>query len=71
LYRVMMTNPSPDSALDLELQLLHDDYVRQINAAVQAGRDDLAASLSQDFPEDALDLLVRAGAGEVRTPGRS
>lgn len=45
---------------DAELIELHDSYVWQVNAAVSAGRDDLVWSLAQEFPDEALDLLVRS-----------
>jgi hypothetical protein len=55
----MMTNNAADGRLDAELIALHDAYVRQVNAAVSAGRDGLAWDLARDFPEDALEVLVR------------
>ena len=45
---------------DAELTELHDSYVWRVNAAVSAGRDDLVCSLSQEFPDEAMDLLVRS-----------
>ena len=49
----------PDSPLDAELTALHDAYTWQVNAALAQGREDLAAEVAQDFPDDALALLVQ------------
>jgi hypothetical protein len=49
-----------DDPLDDELTELHDLYVWQANAAVSTGRDDLAWELAQEFPDEALELLVRS-----------
>ena len=54
----MMRQPA-GSPLDTELVELHDFYVGQVNAAVEAGRDDLVWDLAQDFPDEALELLLR------------
>ena len=48
-----------NSPYDVELVELHESYVWQVNAAVSAGSDDLAWDLAQDFPDEALELLVR------------
>jgi len=42
-----------------ELTDLHDSYVWQTNAAVSAGRDDLAANLAQEFVDEALEHFLR------------
>jgi hypothetical protein len=47
---MMMTSTPADRPLDAELRWLHD--------AVAAGREDLVNSLTQEFPDDALDLLL-------------
>ncbi len=56
-----------DDIHDAELTALHDAYIWQANAAVSAGNDDVAWTLAQDFPDEALVLLVRgaevAGSG--------
>lgn len=52
--------PPDDGSLDAELTALHDAYVWRINEAVSAGRDDVAWTLSQEFPDEALKVLVRA-----------
>jgi len=40
------------------LRELHELYVWQINAAVEAGRDDLVAELAEEYTEDALAVLT-------------
>ena len=57
---VMMNQRAAGSPLDAELGELHDSYVRGVNAAVSAGRDDLIWNLAQEYPDEALMLLVRA-----------
>lgn len=54
----MMKQRAADSPLDAELVELHDSYVRGVNAAVSSGRDDLAWDLAQEYPDEALMLLV-------------
>ena len=54
-----MTQRRQDSPADLELAELHDVYVWSANAALTAGRDDLAWAAVQDFPDQALEVLVR------------
>jgi len=58
----MMKQREADSPLDAELLELHDFYVRGVNAALSAGRDDLAWDLAQDYPDEALTLLVSGGS---------
>ena len=48
-----------DGPFDAELTDLHDSYVWHVNAAVSAGRDDLAWSLAQEFLDEGLELLLR------------
>jgi hypothetical protein len=55
---MMMTSTPADRPLDAELRWLHDAYLQKVNAAVAAGREDLVNSLTQEFPDDALDLLL-------------
>ena len=55
-----MTRQPADDPLSVELTELRDSYVWHANAAVSAGRDDLARNISQDFPDEALGLLVRS-----------
>lgn len=55
----MMMKQSAEGPLDADLNELHDAYVWQVNAAVSAGGDDLAWGVAQDFPDEALELLVR------------
>jgi hypothetical protein len=40
------------------LQDLHDDYVWQINAAVEEGRDDLVWKLADDYLDTALRTMT-------------
>jgi len=54
-----MTQRAAGSPLDAELVELHDFYVRGVNAAVSTGRDDVAWDLAQEYPDEALTLLVR------------
>lgn len=56
----MMTKQPEDQPLDAELIELHDSYVWHANAAVSAGRNDLAWDVAQEFPDKALELLVRS-----------
>ncbi|MCW2671462.1 MAG: hypothetical protein JWP14_51 [Frankiales bacterium] len=58
----MTTKSTPHDRIDAELIALHEAYVRQVNAAVSAGRDALAQDLAQDFQADADELLVRGRA---------
>lgn len=55
-----MMKQRADDPFDTELTELHDAYVWQANAAASAGRDDLAWELAQEFPDEALELLVRS-----------
>lgn len=48
-----------DGPFDAELTDLHDSYVWHVNAAVSAGRDDLAWSLAQEFLDEGLEMLLR------------
>jgi hypothetical protein len=57
---MMMTKQPADGPLDAALTELHDSYVWHANAAVSAGRDDLAWNMAQEFPDEALELLVRS-----------
>lgn len=41
-----------------ELHLLHDDYVRAVNAALERGRDDLVRELPEQYPDEALALMA-------------
>ncbi|GAC1611176.1 MAG: hypothetical protein NVS3B26_22340 [Mycobacteriales bacterium] len=50
----------PDNPVAAELTKLHDSYVWHANAAVTAGRDDLASQLAKEFPDEALALPVRS-----------
>lgn len=59
----MMMMQRADGPLDVELVELHDSYVRRVNAAVSAGRDDLAWNVAQEFPDEALPLLIRGHMG--------
>jgi len=54
-----MMKHAASSPFDAELEELHDSYVWQVNAAVAAGHDDVAWDVAQDFPDEALELLVR------------
>ncbi|GAC1607877.1 MAG: hypothetical protein NVS3B26_02610 [Mycobacteriales bacterium] len=49
-----------DGPLDAELTELHESYVWRANAAVSAGRDDLAWKAADEFAEEALELIVRS-----------
>lgn len=49
-----------DDPLEAALTDLHAAYVWHANAAVSADRDDLAQTLAGDFPDEALELLVRS-----------
>jgi hypothetical protein len=55
-----MMKQRADDPIDEELTELHDAYVWHANAAVSAGHDDLAWELAQEFPDEALELLVRS-----------
>lgn len=44
------------------LHALHDAYVWRVNAAIAAGRPDLARELADEYTDDALYLLA-AGSG--------
>ena len=58
--KVMMNQRAADGPLDAGLVELHDSYVQGVNAAVSAGRYDLAWDLAQEYPDEALMLLVIA-----------
>jgi len=45
------------------LRELHELYVWQVNAAVEAGRDDLVAELADEYLEDALAELTTDSTG--------
>lgn len=49
-----------------QLRALHDNYVWKVNAAVGAGRLDLVRELSDQFLDQALELLT---GGEEMTCG--
>jgi hypothetical protein len=51
-----------------QLRALHDSYVWEVNAAVGAGRLDLAWELSDQFLDEALQFLTD---GEETTCGRT
>ena len=51
-----------------QLRALHDSYVWEVNAAVGAGRLDLVRELSDQFLDQALELLV---GGEETTCGET
>jgi len=55
-----MTQRRKDSPADLELAELHDAYVWSANAALTAGRDDLARAAVQDYADEALEVLVQS-----------
>lgn len=44
--------------LTAELHVLHDDHVRAVNAALEAGREDLALELAEQYPDAALRVLA-------------
>lgn len=50
--------------LDERLRRLHDDYIWDVNSALEDGREDLALGLSDAYADDALHL--RAAAKEAR-----
>ena len=55
-----MMNKSDDWALDAELTQLHDSHIWHANAAVAAGRDDVAWSGALEFPDEALRLIIHS-----------
>jgi hypothetical protein len=57
-----MTTPRrDDGSLDDDLSALHDSSVWRVNAAVAAGREDLAREVADDYPDAALRLVARGG----------
>ena len=48
-----------NDAAGRELQALRERYEYDVNAALQAGRPDLAGELAQRYPDDALRVLTR------------
>ncbi|MEP6852469.1 MAG: hypothetical protein ABJA87_07425 [bacterium] len=60
---VARTVPSVDGAnpgLDRRLQSLNASFVYRVNAAVGDGRDDVAQALSEDYIDEAHELLADA-----------
>lgn len=54
---MMMKEPA-GGPLAAKLTKLHDSYVWQANAAVAAGREDLALNVAAEFPDEALELIA-------------
>lgn len=46
--------------LDAELSALQDDYTYRVNMLLDEGREDLAAELSDQYVQDAADMVLRA-----------
>ncbi len=44
------------------LQALEEEYTFAVNAAVGENRDDLVEQLAAEYPDAALDLLMRSDA---------
>lgn len=53
----------PDPELSERLRQLHDDYIWDVNSALEGGREDLARDLSDAYADDAL--LVLGASAEV------
>jgi hypothetical protein len=52
-----------DEDLTTRLRELHDDYVWRVNAAVAEGRDDLVQQLSDDYLDEATEMMTEASTG--------
>jgi hypothetical protein len=61
-------NMTPTTQADDRLSHLHDAYVAKVNAALDAGRDDLVREFAQAFDEESAELT---GVHTLdRRPGR-
>ena len=56
----------PPTTIEQQLASLHAHYTGQVNAAVAAGRMDLAQDLATDCENEALDLILSREAGPDR-----
>jgi hypothetical protein len=45
--------------LERDLRELHDDYVFQVNSAIEEGREDVVEVLDARYPDDAARLIAR------------
>jgi hypothetical protein len=52
------------------LRELHDDYVWQVNAAIEEGREDLVGKLVEQYLDDAMRTMTQAYAPPCDRPGR-
>ena len=50
----------PPTPIEQRLVTLHAHYTRRVNAALAAGRMDLAQDLADDCRDEALDLILAA-----------
>ena len=55
----------PPTSIEHQLQTLHAHYISRVNAAVAAGRLDLARELAADCEDEALDLMLTADEQSV------
>ena len=52
----------PPTTIEQQLVTLHAHYTSRVNAALAAGRMDLAQDLAEDCRDEALDLMLAAKA---------
>ncbi len=52
------------------LRELHDDYAWKVNAAVAAGREDLIRHLSDEYVQEAVDILAEGSSAAGAACGR-
>lgn len=55
----------PPTTIEQQLQALHAHYTSRVNAALAAGRMDLAQELAADCRDEALDLMLGEDAGSA------
>ncbi len=51
------------------LRDLHDDYVWQVNAAIEEGREDLVDKLVEQYLDDAMHTMTQAYPDPCDRPG--
>jgi hypothetical protein len=54
--------PTMKDATVRRLQALEDEYTFAVNAAIGENRDDLVDALAAEYPDAALELLLRSDA---------
>lgn len=60
LYRPAPLAPPPGTDLPARLRRLHDEHLERVNAALDEGRTDVAAELSDAYMDEALRAITEA-----------